>query len=68
MVNIQHIVELKFNQLHPGVQVSDDCFESLLLGHAFDSLGKASADTFNCRSIFVDNCTGCPNTNLGFRR
>ena len=58
MVNIQHIVKLKFNQLHPGVQVSVDHFESCLLGRTFDSFGEASSDTFKGGCIFVDHSTG----------
>ena len=49
---------LNAENLGPGVSISDDHFESWLLGQTFDSYGKPSADTYKGGCIFVGYATG----------
>jgi hypothetical protein len=46
---------LKDGHLVPGVRVSVDHFESILLGCTFDSFGKSSSAKFKGGCIFVDH-------------
>lgn len=49
---------LKAGDLHTGVSVSVDHFESRLPGQTFDSYGKPSSSTYKGGCIFVDHSSG----------
>jgi hypothetical protein len=53
-----HVGALKVDHLKSGANVSDDHFESRLLGWTFDSYGKAYSEMYKGCCIFVNHGSG----------